>query len=94
MLRVLIVDDAADVREVWREWLTIWGFGQYAVVKGRGDPAVAREVTWHATLFYVVGLGGTRDPYIFPGLENMWVNFGRTQVNLPSRGAKPRPHIP
>jgi len=42
-----------------------------------------------ATLFYVVGLGGTRDPFIFPGLENMWVNFGRTQVHLPSRGSKP-----
>jgi hypothetical protein len=42
-----------------------------------------------ATLFYVVGLGGTRDPYIFPGLENMWVNFGRSQVHLPSRGTKP-----
>jgi hypothetical protein len=42
-----------------------------------------------ATLFYVVGLGGTRDPYIFPGLENMWVNFGRNQVHLPSRGSKP-----
>jgi hypothetical protein len=42
-----------------------------------------------ATLFYVVGLGGTRDPYLFPGLENMWVNFGRTQVHLPSRGSKP-----
>jgi len=46
-----------------------------------------------ATLFYVVGLGGTRDPYIFMGLENMWVNFGRTQVHLPSRGAKPRPEV-
>jgi hypothetical protein len=42
-----------------------------------------------ATLFYVVGLGGTRDPYLFPGLENMWVNFGRNQVHLPSRGSKP-----
>ena len=42
-----------------------------------------------ATLFYIVGLGGTRDPYLFPGLENMWVNFGRTQVHLPSRGTKP-----
>ena len=42
-----------------------------------------------ATLFYIVALGGTRDPYIFPGLENMWVNFGRTQVHLPSRGTKP-----
>jgi hypothetical protein len=46
-----------------------------------------------ATLFYVVGLGGTRDPYIFMGLENMWVNFGRTQVHLPSRGPKPRPEV-
>ena len=44
-----------------------------------------------ATLFYVVGLGGTRDPFIFPGLENMWINFGRTQVHLPSRGASPKP---
>ena len=42
-----------------------------------------------ATLFYIVGLGGTRDPYIFPGLENMWVNFGRTQAHLPSRGTRP-----
>jgi hypothetical protein len=46
-----------------------------------------------ATLFYVVGLGGTRDPYLFTGLENMWVNFGRTQVHLPSRGARPRPEV-
>jgi hypothetical protein len=46
-----------------------------------------------ATLFYVVGLGGTRDPYIFMGLENMWVNFGRTQVHLPSRGAHPKPQV-
>jgi hypothetical protein len=44
-----------------------------------------------ATLFYVVGIGGTRDPYLFPGLENMWVNFGRTQAHLPSRGEAPKP---
>jgi hypothetical protein len=31
-----------------------------------------------AVLFYVVGLGATRDPYIFPGMENIWLNFGRT----------------
>jgi CheY-like chemotaxis protein len=24
--RVLIVDDSHDVREVWHDWLTIWGF--------------------------------------------------------------------
>src|SRR3982751_6756903 len=46
-----------------------------------------------ATLFYIVGLGGTRDPYLFPGLENMWVNFGRTQVHMPSRGTKPKPEV-
>jgi hypothetical protein len=46
-----------------------------------------------ATLFYVVGLGGTRDPYIFMGLENMWVNYGRTQVHLPSRGTQPEPQV-
>ena len=46
-----------------------------------------------ATLFYVVGLGGTRDPFIFPGLENMWVNFGRTQVHLPSRWTTPRAEV-
>jgi PST family polysaccharide transporter len=33
-------------------WLTIWGFGQYTVVRGRG--ADAAEVTWHATFFYLV----------------------------------------
>ena len=33
-------------------WITIWGFGQYSVVKGRG--AEAAEVTWHATVFYIV----------------------------------------
>lgn len=38
-----------------------------------------------ATLFYVVGLGGTRDPYLMVGLDNMWVNFGRHQIHLPTR---------
>src|SRR3954467_421344 len=41
-------------------------------------------------LFYVVGLGATRDPYIFPGLENIWLNFGRTQVHMPSRAVPPK----
>ena len=43
-----------------------------------------------AQLFYVVGLGATRDPYIFPGLENIWLNFGRTQVHMPSRAVPPK----
>ncbi|HYA28632.1 MAG TPA: hypothetical protein VEI95_07405 [Acidobacteriota bacterium] len=38
-----------------------------------------------ATLFYVVGLGGTRDPYLNVGLTNMWVNVGEQQFHLPTR---------
>src|SRR5258706_1642433 len=38
-----------------------------------------------ATLFYVVGLGGTRDPYLNVGLNNMWVNVGEQQFHLPTR---------
>jgi hypothetical protein len=38
-----------------------------------------------ATLFYVVGLGFTRDPFLMVGLDNMWVNIGRTQMHLPTR---------
>jgi catechol 2,3-dioxygenase-like lactoylglutathione lyase family enzyme len=41
-----------------------------------------------ATAFYIAGLGFTRDPFLFPGLENMWVNIGRSQCHLPSRGTQ------
>ncbi|MBI2358986.1 MAG: hypothetical protein HYV04_08785 [Deltaproteobacteria bacterium] len=37
-----------------------------------------------ATLFYVVGLGLTRDPYLTVGLENMWINVGEQQFHLPT----------
>ena len=37
-----------------------------------------------ATLFYVVGLGLTRDPYLMVGLDNMWVNIGQQQFHLPT----------
>jgi hypothetical protein len=37
-----------------------------------------------ATLFYVAGLGGTRDPFIMVGADNMWVNLGRSQMHLPT----------
>lgn len=45
------VSDAA-ILCMTANWITIWGFGQYTVVKARGENA--REVTWHATLFYFV----------------------------------------
>jgi lipopolysaccharide exporter len=42
----------ATILVMTANWFTIWGFGQYAVVKGRGDAAA--EVTWHATVAYAV----------------------------------------
>lgn len=38
-----------------------------------------------ATLFYVIGMGFTRDPYLNVGLNNMWVNVGEQQFHLPTR---------
>jgi len=39
-----------------------------------------------ATAFYVNMLGFTRDPYMMTGLDVMWVNIGRSQLHLPTRG--------
>ena len=36
-----------------------------------------------ATDFYLAGLGLTRDPYMMPGTNNMWVNVGKSQFHLP-----------
>ena len=36
-----------------------------------------------ATLFFIMGLGFTRDPYLNTGVRNMWVNIGRNQYHLP-----------
>ncbi len=41
-----------------------------------------------ATLFYVTGLGLTRDPYLVTGVENMWINVGTTQFHLPTGPAQ------
>lgn len=41
-----------------------------------------------ATLFYVNGLGFTRDPYIDFGPFNVWVNVGRQQFHLPTAPAQ------
>jgi hypothetical protein len=37
-----------------------------------------------ATLFYIAGLGLTRDPFLMTGVGNMWVNVGRSQFHLPT----------
>ncbi len=47
-----------------------------------------------AMLFYLVGLGFTRDPHMMVGLENMWVNLGEQQFHLPTNFAqKVRGHM-
>src|SRR5258706_2280653 len=41
-----------------------------------------------ATAFYVTGLLLTRDPFLMVGLDNMWINAGRTQFHLPTNPAQ------
>lgn len=41
-----------------------------------------------AGLFYVTGLGFTRDPYMDFGTFNMWVNMGDQQFHLPTGNAQ------
>lgn len=41
-----------------------------------------------ATMFYVSGLGLTRDPYIDWGTFNVWINAGRQQFHLPTARAQ------
>ena len=59
MTRFLSTDEIGEVSVavimcMTANWLSVWGFGQYAVVNGRGDDRT--EVIWHATVLYV-GLG-------------------------------------
>jgi hypothetical protein len=41
-----------------------------------------------ATIFYIMGLGLTRDPYLVVGVDNMWVNAGTAQFHLPAGPAQ------
>ncbi len=47
---------AATIVVMAFNWVSNWGFGQYLIVKGRGE-AMA-EVTWHVTVAHVVMGGG------------------------------------
>ena len=41
-----------------------------------------------ASDFSLAGLGLTRDPYMMPGTNNMWVNVGKSQFHLPTGKAQ------
>jgi CheY-like chemotaxis protein len=73
--RVLLVDDSADVRDVWREWLTMWGFqvieaenGFEAVQKAKAFPPAL--VLMDLTMPVLDGIGATEqlkaDPLTAP----------------------------
>ena len=40
-----------------------------------------------STLYYVSGLGLTRDPVLMTSTDNMWVNVGKSQFHLPTGDA-------
>src|SRR4026208_690358 len=42
--RVLVVDDSADIRELWRLWLTFWGFSVHEARNGYDAIPNAAEV--------------------------------------------------
>ena len=41
-----------------------------------------------AMIFYVMGLGLTRDPYLRTGIDNAWINVGCCQFHLPTGPAQ------
>ncbi len=41
-----------------------------------------------AVVFYLMGLGLTRDPYLQVGVGNAWINVGTSQFHLPVRGVQ------
>ena len=38
-----------------------------------------------ANIFWIMGMGFTRDPYLMVGVDNMWANIGMQQFHLPTR---------
>lgn len=63
----------AAILTMTANWITIWGFGQYYVVRGRGEARA--EVVWHATFAYLVlgifaiGLVAAFGGYLTPLLD-------------------------
>jgi len=41
-----------------------------------------------ANIFWIMGMGFTRDPYLMVGVDNMWANIGMQQFHLPTREAQ------
>jgi PST family polysaccharide transporter len=75
------VSDAA-ILTMTANWITIWGFGQYTVVKGRGEER--REVIWHATFFYLVlGIISIGAVAVFGGFFAPFFNAEKAAAFIP-----------
>jgi len=78
MTRFLTKDLVGEVNDatilvLTANWLSIWGFNQYVIVRGRGDDSA--EVTFHVTVAHLllasIGLGLIA---LFGGYMTPWIN--------------------
>lgn len=46
-----------------------------------------------ATVFYLLGMGFTRDPQFMVGPDNIWINIGNQQIHAPRRDAQVLPGV-
>ena len=46
-----------------------------------------------AMVFYLLGMGFTRDPQFMVGPDNIWINIGRQQIHAPRRAAQVLPGV-
>ena len=87
--RVLIADDSADIREMWRLWLTCWGFavdeaanGAEAVQKARlHPPDLVLMDLWMPVLD---GLDATRELKADPATASVPVLALSAQRTMPA----------
>ena len=89
--RVLLVDDEADVRDVWREWLTLWQFQVDEAENGSVAVAKAREhrpdlVIMDLTMPVLDGFGATRQLKSHPDTAGVPVLLLSADMSPSARG--------
>lgn len=73
---------AATIVVMVFNWISNWGFGQYLIVKGRGDAEA--EVVWHVTLAHLcMGGGAMAIAALAGGYAMPWFNAADGAVFVP-----------